>query len=68
MQIGTATAQIGDPSGRTKDREKQVAQIVRAQGLEIKKNIETICENHEKYFWSKIPNCGPLKPIKYLFF
>lgn len=63
-QIGTATAQIGDPSGRLKDREVQATEIIREQAHQIRRNIETIFANHEKYFWSRLKDRWPLPPIR----
>lgn len=64
MKIGMATAQIGDPSGRTKDRELQNIDIVREQGRKIQNNIKTIFNNHEEYFWSRIENASLLTPVQ----
>lgn len=64
MEIGMATAQIGDPSGRTKDREQQNIDIVRDQGRKIQNNIQTIFDNHEEYFWNRIQNASLLTPVQ----
>lgn len=64
--IGMATAQIGDPSGRTKDREQQNIDIVRDQGRKIQNNIQTIFDNHEEYFWNRIQNASLLTPVQFL--
>lgn len=49
--VGGATAQVGDPSGKTKDREKQDASLIETNTKGIEKNIRTIFKNHKKYFW-----------------
>ncbi|KAI5698283.1 hypothetical protein M8J75_004569 [Diaphorina citri] len=49
--IGGATAQVGDPSGKTKDRDKQDLATVQTNTKGIEKNIKTIFRNHEQYFW-----------------
>lgn len=64
LQIGCATAQIGDPSGRNKDREEEIVEVVRERAFHIRRNIEKVFSNHEKYIWNKIPNVSPLLPIR----
>uniref|UniRef100_A0A8D8VLW0 Tyrosine--tRNA ligase n=1 Tax=Cacopsylla melanoneura TaxID=428564 RepID=A0A8D8VLW0_9HEMI len=49
--IGGATAQVGDPSGKTKDREKQDVDVIQTNTKGIEKNIRTIFQNHQKHFW-----------------
>ncbi|XP_051155675.1 tyrosine--tRNA ligase, mitochondrial isoform X1 [Leptopilina boulardi] len=60
--IGGATGLIGDPSGRNTERDQIEEVLIKENVASIKKNIETIFDNHEKYFW-KDPNYK-LKPIK----
>ncbi|XP_075221677.1 tyrosine--tRNA ligase, mitochondrial isoform X2 [Lycorma delicatula] len=49
--VGGATGQIGDPSGKTRDREPQSFYVVQENCAGIEKNIYRIFENHNKYFW-----------------
>lgn len=49
--IGGATGLIGDPSDRKSERDQLEEIIVKENAESIKRNIETIFENHEKYFW-----------------
>lgn len=58
--IGEATAQVGDPSGKTKDREKQDESLIRTNVKGIEKNIRKVFKNHEQYFWKDRKD--PLKP------
>ena len=60
--IGGATGLIGDPSHRKSERLEMEAFLVEENLNLIKRDIETIFENHEKYFWSD-PS-SKLKPIK----
>ncbi|RZF32167.1 hypothetical protein LSTR_LSTR004030 [Laodelphax striatellus] len=49
--VGGATGSIGDPSGRSKERELQSAEIVAENSRSVTENIKTIFDNHKKYFW-----------------
>jgi len=49
--IGGATAQIGDPSGKSKDRDKQSAQVLLQNVNGITKSLLNVFSNHAKYFW-----------------
>ncbi|XP_050424168.1 tyrosine--tRNA ligase, mitochondrial [Adelges cooleyi] len=51
--IGGATAQIGDPSGKSKERDKQSSQALLKNIEGITKNLESVFNNHSKYFWHK---------------
>lgn len=64
LQLGCATAQIGDPSGHDKDRAEQVPEIIRDRASQIRENIETIFSNHEKYIWQRAPNAKSLNPVR----
>ncbi|XP_057323325.1 tyrosine--tRNA ligase, mitochondrial isoform X1 [Microplitis mediator] len=49
--LGGATGQIGDPSHRASERD-EISTLVLGQNVEsIRKNIETIFDNHAKYIW-----------------
>lgn len=60
--VGGATGLIGDPSHRKSERLEMEAFLVEENLNLIIKSIETIFENHEKYFW-KDPS-SKLNPIK----
>lgn len=61
QQIGGATAKIGDPSGRSTDRIALSKQHIDENVAGLHKNITTIFENHEKYFWEDTDQLKPLK-------
>uniref|UniRef100_A0A3P9HW83 Tyrosine--tRNA ligase n=1 Tax=Oryzias latipes TaxID=8090 RepID=A0A3P9HW83_ORYLA len=48
--LGGATAQIGDPSGKTSERERLSATSVEANTQTIRESIQGIFTNHEMYF------------------
>lgn len=48
--LGGATAQIGDPSGKTTERERLCADTVEANTRSIRESIQRIFTNHELYF------------------
>ncbi|XP_048760256.2 tyrosine--tRNA ligase, mitochondrial-like [Ostrea edulis] len=49
--VGGATAKIGDPSGRTKDRDPLGAEVVEKNITSISESLERIFANHQQYFW-----------------
>lgn len=51
FQVGGATAKIGDPSGKTKDREPMDQETVDRNIASIMESLERIFANHRKYFW-----------------
>ncbi|XP_044050318.1 tyrosine--tRNA ligase, mitochondrial isoform X1 [Siniperca chuatsi] len=48
--LGGATAQIGDPSGKTSERERLSADTVEASTRSIRESIQRIFTNHELHF------------------
>lgn len=48
--LGGATAQIGDPSGKTSEREQLSADVVEANTHSIRESIQRIFTNHELHF------------------
>ncbi|XP_045477106.1 tyrosine--tRNA ligase, mitochondrial [Harmonia axyridis] len=62
--VGGATAKIGDPSGRTTDRDPLATKFVDDNVKGIYRNIKTIFDNHEKLFWNE--NEDKLVPVKIL--
>lgn len=61
-QLGGATGQIGDPSGRSTDRVALENQTLHDNISSIKKNLETVFENHKKYLWDGDENL--LQPVR----
>ncbi|XP_033630478.1 tyrosine--tRNA ligase, mitochondrial-like [Asterias rubens] len=51
--IGGATALVGDPSGKTKEREPLQSAVVQSNAASIKDSLERIFTNHERYFWKE---------------
>lgn len=50
MQLGGATAKIGDPSGRMTERDEMLSASIDENLIGIKTDIESICRNHEAHF------------------
>ncbi|KAM5288891.1 tyrosine--tRNA ligase, mitochondrial [Ctenodactylus gundi] len=48
--VGGATARLGDPSGRTKEREALDAQRVLANAEALRRGIETLAAHHQQLF------------------
>ncbi len=69
MVIGSATALIGDPSGRTTERNKIENNTLLSNTEKIQKKISQIFKNHEEHFWNEDKkNEGIRLPkLKYLF-
>lgn len=53
IKIGGATAQIGDPSGKSKDRNKQSLQVLSDNIRGISRSLQSIFNNHAKYLWKQ---------------
>ncbi|CAH0750955.1 unnamed protein product [Diatraea saccharalis] len=51
--IGGATGHIGDPSGKSSDRTALQTNVIQQNIDGIRKNLETVFENHKKYIWTK---------------
>ena len=49
--MGGATAQIGDPSGKTKDRDKIKQSVVEENVVKIMENINRVVTNHSAFIW-----------------
>ncbi|XP_064200766.1 tyrosine--tRNA ligase, mitochondrial [Anguilla rostrata] len=56
--IGGATAQIGDPSGKTTEREKLSNDVVEDNTKGIRENLQRIFTNHELYYSSSDSGLG----------
>ncbi|KAM9671763.1 tyrosine--tRNA ligase, mitochondrial [Trichechus inunguis] len=48
--VGGATARLGDPSGRTKEREAMDAKRVQANALALRRGLESLAANHHQFF------------------
>uniref|UniRef100_A0A8C8ZS44 Tyrosine--tRNA ligase n=1 Tax=Prolemur simus TaxID=1328070 RepID=A0A8C8ZS44_PROSS len=48
--VGSATARLGDPSGRTKEREALGAERVLANARALRRGLEALAANHQELF------------------
>ncbi|XP_037048996.1 tyrosine--tRNA ligase, mitochondrial-like [Bradysia coprophila] len=62
--LGGATGRIGDPSGRNSERSLMDVSSVEHNLSAIQRQIETIFENHEKFFWNKKSAAPALSRVK----
>lgn len=51
--VGGATGRIGDPSGRSTDRPELESLFIKENVISLKKNIEQVFDNHDRYIWRK---------------
>ncbi|RZC42225.1 tyrosine--tRNA ligase, mitochondrial, partial [Asbolus verrucosus] len=63
LLVGGATAKIGDPSGRTTEREELTTTFINENVEGIKLNIKNIFSNHEQYIWKQDKKLPSLKLI-----
>ncbi|KPP66872.1 tyrosine--tRNA ligase, mitochondrial-like [Scleropages formosus] len=56
--IGGATAQIGDPSGRTTEREPLSAEVLEANIRGVRSGLQQVFSNHELHFCGPSPRLG----------
>jgi len=61
--VGGATAKIGDPSGKTVERDPLSDKAIEANVEGIKANLQTIFDNHLEHFWSYKEEPKPLKVV-----
>ncbi|RZC31975.1 tyrosine--tRNA ligase, mitochondrial [Asbolus verrucosus] len=61
LLVGGATAKIGDPSGRTTEREELTTTFINENVEGIKLNIKNIFSNHEQYIWKQDKKLPSLK-------
>lgn len=61
--VGGATGRIGDPSGKSTERNALENDELNHNLKCIKKQLRKIFENHENYLWNDQVN-GKLKPVK----
>ena len=62
LQVGGATGIIGDPSGKTKDREAMSPMDIENNTIAITNQLNQIFNNHEQYIWKH--QHKKLKPVK----
>ena len=51
LQLGGATAQIGDPSGRNTERSPMEISVIENNVQRLHESIKQIFTNHEKFLW-----------------
>lgn len=61
--VGGATGHIGDPSGRTSDRISISQDVIQQNSTCIKKNIESVFDNHQKYIADKTKELPPVRVV-----
>ena len=59
--MGGATAQIGDPSGKTKDRDRLAEDTVEGNTSGIMADIDRIFTNHRTHLWKDLRDLKPPK-------
>ena len=60
LQLGGATAQIGDPSGKTKERNPLDLSSIEKNVMSIQQNILDIFGNHQNHFSENIKTTKPV--------
>ncbi|XP_018531464.1 tyrosine--tRNA ligase, mitochondrial [Lates calcarifer] len=64
--LGGATAQIGDPSGKTSERERLSADTVEANTHSIRESVQRIFSNHELHFHDSSGKLGTVTVLNNL--
>lgn len=64
--LGGATAQIGDPSGKTSERERLSGDAVEANTRSIRESIQRIFTNHEMHFHDSSRKLGTVTVLNNL--
>ncbi|XP_042352239.1 tyrosine--tRNA ligase, mitochondrial [Plectropomus leopardus] len=64
--LGGATAQIGDPSGKTRERERMSADTVEANTHSIRESIQRIFTNHEVHYHDSSRKLGTVTVLNNL--
>ncbi|XP_077870461.1 tyrosine--tRNA ligase, mitochondrial-like [Saccoglossus kowalevskii] len=59
--IGNATALVGDPSGKTKEREPLSKEIVNSNSQSIQESLNRVFSNHERCIWKKDKKLPPIQ-------
>ncbi|XP_047503067.1 tyrosine--tRNA ligase, mitochondrial-like [Penaeus chinensis] len=63
--VGGATAQVGDPSGRSKERPLLQPKVIEGNSKGIAENLQRIFKNHQQVFWERgnEENLAPLRIV-----
>lgn len=61
--VGGATGRIGDPSGKSTERNALESKELKQNLSSIKKQLHRIFENHHKHLWNE-QSQGKLNPVK----
>lgn len=61
--VGGATAQVGDPSGRSSERPELSKAEVETNVKKISENLHRVFENHKQIFWNRGDE-EPLPPLR----
>lgn len=64
--LGGATAQIGDPSGKTSEREPLSPETVETNTQSIRESLQRIFTNHELYFHNSSKHLGTVAVVNNL--
>lgn len=64
--VGGATAQIGDPSGKTRERERLSADTAEANTRSIRESLQRIITNHELHFHNSAKKLGTVTVLNNL--
>ncbi|CAF95269.1 unnamed protein product, partial [Tetraodon nigroviridis] len=64
--VGGATAQIGDPSGKARERERLSADTAEANTRGIRESLQRIFTNHELYFHDSAKKLGTVTVLNNL--
>ncbi|ELT97168.1 hypothetical protein CAPTEDRAFT_18730 [Capitella teleta] len=62
--LGSATAQIGDPSGKNKERDAMDKSTINANVESISKSLDAIFRNHAEHFWPFEKELSPPKILQ----
>lgn len=62
--VGGATGLIGDPSGRKTERSQIQENVVEHNSISIKKQLETVFQNHFDCLWDNKKHKKPLPPLR----
>ena len=61
--IGDATASLGDPSGRSKERPEISQQEIDSNSRGVSSDINKVFANHFKYFWKNTSSSANVPPL-----
>jgi len=61
--VGGATGRIGDPSGKSKERDELAVETTKSNVKTISACIDKIFDNHSKYFWKDDRKLLPVRVV-----